>query len=449
MTRNFNLTDIDSLFLEVRDHESKRLINEAMTAYRGGAFRAAIISTWIAVAYDIFSKGRELKYQGDAAASKFIDEVDSAIENRDISKMQKIESTLLTTANKELLLFAPHEHEAFSRLQSDRHLCAHPAFVVDDEIYRPSPELVRTHISHSLKYLLIHAPLQGKSALDRFQTDILSVSFPTSEIEIDKFIRTRYLDRAKDVLIINLIKWASKAIYGPDRNKFKDKDSQLVIILKIISSIKIEIYEDIMPTFARNQFESMDDPSILHAVKLFNADKRIWDWLSDASQIRIKTLLQSSSIDDLIATKYFHALVIPQLSEAFLEKIDSMDEPGKINIISNNPNRIFSSRAIEVFGKSGGWRSAEARGRSLILTHVQFFTSADIHKVLELSAKNEQIRSASDMPSILESVFDASHHLLPETKVYWSEFIRKMTEYYGDGMGFYTYPNIQEKIAAL
>jgi len=47
---NHSLTDIDSLCLAVRDIESRRLISEAMTAYTAGAFRSAIVSTWIAVA---------------------------------------------------------------------------------------------------------------------------------------------------------------------------------------------------------------------------------------------------------------------------------------------------------------------------------------------------------------------------------------------------------------
>lgn len=61
------LTDIDSLYLQVRDKTSQRLIAEAITAYRGGAARSAILSTWIAVAYDIIAKARELAAQGEAA----------------------------------------------------------------------------------------------------------------------------------------------------------------------------------------------------------------------------------------------------------------------------------------------------------------------------------------------------------------------------------------------
>ena len=162
------LTDIDSLCLAVRDRESHRLISEAITAYRGGAFRSAIMSTWIAVAYDIIAKARELAAQGEAAPKVFVDELDVAIEHNAVPKLQRIEGELLKTANEKLLLFAPHEFVAFTRLQEDRNLCAHPAFVLEDELYKPTPDLVRTHIVQALQYLLTHAPLQGKSAVGRF-----------------------------------------------------------------------------------------------------------------------------------------------------------------------------------------------------------------------------------------------------------------------------------------
>ena len=85
------LTDIDTLCLAVRDRESRRLILEAITAYRGGALRSAIMSTWIAVAYDIISKARELAAQGEAAPKVFVSELDVAIGHGDIRKLQGIE----------------------------------------------------------------------------------------------------------------------------------------------------------------------------------------------------------------------------------------------------------------------------------------------------------------------------------------------------------------------
>jgi hypothetical protein len=44
-----NLHSLDALLLSVRDTESKRLTQEAVTAYQAGAYRAAILSIWVAV----------------------------------------------------------------------------------------------------------------------------------------------------------------------------------------------------------------------------------------------------------------------------------------------------------------------------------------------------------------------------------------------------------------
>jgi len=95
-------SDIDSLVLAVRDRESRRLIGEAITAYRGGALRSAIISTWIAVAYDIIAKARELAGQGEAAPRGFVTDLDAAIAAMNKRKLQIIESELLEKGKRRL-----------------------------------------------------------------------------------------------------------------------------------------------------------------------------------------------------------------------------------------------------------------------------------------------------------------------------------------------------------
>ncbi len=60
MMNNLRLTDLDELVLTVRDKVSLSYILEAVNTYRAGAYRAAIVSTWIAVSYDIIAKIREL-----------------------------------------------------------------------------------------------------------------------------------------------------------------------------------------------------------------------------------------------------------------------------------------------------------------------------------------------------------------------------------------------------
>ena len=93
----------------MRDRESRRLIGEAITAYRGGALRSALISTWIAVTYDIIAKARELAGQNEAASKELVQELDDTIAFDNKRKLQKIEADLLTKANDHLQLLAPHE----------------------------------------------------------------------------------------------------------------------------------------------------------------------------------------------------------------------------------------------------------------------------------------------------------------------------------------------------
>ena len=51
-----NIYDLDELLMMVNNKASLPYITDAVKAYYGGAYRAAIVSTWIAVMYDFDTK---------------------------------------------------------------------------------------------------------------------------------------------------------------------------------------------------------------------------------------------------------------------------------------------------------------------------------------------------------------------------------------------------------
>ncbi len=444
---NHSLTDIDSLYLQVRDRTSQRLIAEAITAYRGGAARSAILSTWIAVAYDIIAKARELAAQGEPAPQAFITELDAAIASNDIPKRQSIERQLLETANKKLQLLAPHEHDALQRLFEDRHLCAHPAFIADDELFQPTPELLRAHITHALNYLLIHAPLQGKSAVARFEADILSASYPASRTSIGQYLRARYLDRAKDALVINLIKGILTAPFGTERAKFAGKERQLALSLREIADAKTAIYDSNVPPFVANRFDAVPDEVLLKLCPYLEVETRLWGWVSESVRIRVKTLLDAATLDALKATGAFDAFAIPELASILLARFDAFDESTQINIISENPRREFIQKAIALYRDARGWRHAESLGRTLMVPLAPLFGANDIRQVLDAVAANEQIWAASGTSAILETIFELSQSLLAESRPYWQGFVDHMASERGNQTEHFAYPAIRAKLA--
>lgn len=443
------LTDIDALALAVRDKESRRLIAEAITAYRGGALRSAIMSTWIAVAFDIIAKARELAAQGEAAPKVFVQDLDLAITNRDIKKMQAIETDLLKIANDQLLLFAPHELGALERLQRDRNLCAHPAFIVEDELYQPSLELVRSHIVHALQYLLIHAPLQGKSAIARFEADVESPSFPTNCDDIGTYIRAKYLDRAKDVLVTNLIKALISAPFGDERARFSGRSHLLAMTLREIAKTKTAIYDVIVPSYIARKFDTVDDDVLLTICPFIENDTRIWDWLSEPAQLRIKQLLQTADVETLKSHAAFDGFIVPALSEILLARFDGFDHTTKVSIISEHPKRELVGPGIEIYSQAGGYRTAEAWGQSIVLSLIPYLVADDIRVLLDAVRQNGQIWRAGGTPAILNAVYDGTRHLIAETRPYWQAFVDDMiNKNSGDAADYYSYPELQQRLAA-
>jgi hypothetical protein len=384
------------------------------------------MSTWIAVAYDVIAKARELAGQGEAAPRVFVGELDAAIVAKDKRKLQTIESGLLEKANSDLQLLAPHEHAALARLQEDRHLCAHPAFVVEDELFQPSPELVRAHIVHALQHLLIHAPLQGRSAIARFDADLLGPAFPATAEDIGGFLRVRYLDRAKDVLVINLIKAIFAAPFGAERSKYTAKVRTLAVVLREIANSKTAIYDSMMPTFVSAKVGQIPDNVLMSICPFLEGDPRIWDWMLEPDRTRIRRLLETSDVETLKAHAAFDAFAIAPLSTILLERFNSFDATTKISIISEHARRELVPAGIALYEAAGSFRYAEQLGQSVVLPLAPFFTADDLQAVLASAADNGQIWDAAATPEILEQLFENTQRLLQASRPLWEGFLGEL-----------------------
>ena len=290
---NLRLTDLDELVLTVRDKTSRIYILEAVNAYRIGAYRAAIVSTWIAVSYDIITKIRELDIQGDHNAKIFMTDMGKWIKNKHIIKLQELEQNLLKTAHDDFEFLSDYERNDLLRLQEDRHLCAHPALVMLEEqaLFQPTPELVRVHIVHAIKHLLQHPPTQGKKALDRIMDDINKDSFPNDCEDIYTFLHTKYFKNAKESLIRNFIIVLLKIILKNDVPKFSSKKQELLCALMAVAQAFDELYQQTMSEQLPKIAESSEDQQLyLSIFSLLKKDNRCWNWLNEPERIRFNQL---------------------------------------------------------------------------------------------------------------------------------------------------------------
>lgn len=443
------VTDLDELALTVRDRTSKSYIIEAINAYRGGAYRSAIISTWIAVSYDIIAKLRELALQNDAAAIQWISGLDNAIANNQISKLQVLEEQILNVAETRFEFFAPHEAEDLQRLKRDRNYCAHPAFVAEDVLFQPTPDLVRTHIVHAVIHLLSQEPVQGRKAVTRLCEDLLRESFPEDIESTAVFMNSKYLNRARRTLVESIIDVLIKTILKGDDSEFRGKRSRLVRTLVVVSYRHPQIYEQRMSTKFREIAENLNDEQLKSAIRLISADNRCWQWLGEAERIRLKHIINRADSNSILrfATVYkaFDLLVIDELRPLLLNLFSKSDEATQQNVISKSPRSEFAARAIEFYSSARGFRGAEALGESVIEPMIPFFSADDVNRIVEIARENDQIRMASGTKDILVKLFDKTLNHLSQTKDEWKLFVERAARLY-EPDDYYAYPELQQRL---
>src|SRR6476469_8414791 len=120
-----SLADLDELVMSCRTEQARAYIAEAVASYKAGAYRAAIVATWIAVVYDLLAKVRELAVGGDGAAQSIVTELGTLqprVEAGDQSAIRRIldiERTIVQVANDKFGFFDGQQLIDLNRLAAD------------------------------------------------------------------------------------------------------------------------------------------------------------------------------------------------------------------------------------------------------------------------------------------------------------------------------------------
>ena len=201
MNNSSHLLDLDELVLLCRDEKARAYINEAVSCYRAGAFRASIVVTWVAVCYDIIDKLREIALSGDKDAAITVKAIEEARNRNDIASLLKFEKDILDLTTLKFELLSSSERIDLARLQDDRNRCAHPSMISEEQSFNPPGELARLHIRNTVTHLLQHQPVQGKYALERVLREVEFDYFPTTQKEATIALSSGPLKRARKSLI--------------------------------------------------------------------------------------------------------------------------------------------------------------------------------------------------------------------------------------------------------
>jgi hypothetical protein len=417
---------VEDLVNAVRDRESRRYLEEAVSAYQVGAFRSAIVATWIAVAFDLIGKIRQLDDSGDGAAADFIRGLENAINGGNAVQLQKIERDLLKVSHEKFEFIDNRELVDLDRLRDDRHICAHPAFVRPSEIFVPTPELVRAHLATAADAVLSKGPAPGKRAMQRFQAEIIQVSFPESLDELAPYLRERYFEPGKSALrrgLAELIVKGCLAAAAPDGNGLDPR-----IVRR--SALSAHALERIQPALLSDALSAV-------------VTKR-----EEGPGLSVDELLCfTGNLGDMSLA--WHALV-GEAKEIVDRRLAELDSGQLAEVIGQSPDQRYVQAAIDALREAPGHPEAVRRMQHLVLPLSPGMTAAQVRDVLAVFQDNTQVRMALEMPPMLVTFLEQTEGVFADCYEDWYELVDWLggTAPHRDQRNYYAYPELRERVHA-
>ncbi|WP_030299048.1 hypothetical protein [Streptomyces katrae] len=388
---------------QVRSLTSRRYVEEAIAAYGASAYRSALMSTWIAVAADIIGKIRLLADEGEGAAVSLRDALDKAIASNDVPALQRFETSLIAKAQADLELIGRREAEELTRLYKDRNLCAHPAFVAGGEdLFDPSPELVRAHLTTAVDALLSQPAVTGRKAIERFGLEVASDSFPRNDQRLNDHLRAGYMDRSTKALRANLIKVICKETLKPDldlRHRWRCTRTA-----RELQKIAPSEFEEQLRGVLDTQQNGLTDAGLLALVSGLCYVPGTWDLLHKGTQARVEELLQTVTPLDLVETHMLFHGPLPRtpVDQMLLNRLGDVTRPGALRkleaglpiFLGDDPDRRLIAPLIDLTAKDKGGGSYEAAASVLrFIVHIAaVLTDEDLEQLLAACGENDQIR---------------------------------------------------------
>jgi len=266
------ITDLDNALLRCRAVISKDYAEEALAAYRAGAYRACIVTTWIAVAFDLIEKMREIALFGSEEAKSQLDEFEKWQEQiaggngEMLRKALGFERGLLGYVHDKFELIDGQQFIELSRLQDDRNRCAHPTLQREGAPYQPSEEAARAHLSYAMIHLLQQPAVQGRSALAELRKLISSDYFPREATSAKQALIDSVFARPSDALVRGAADEILFGFFTPGNTYYRNR--RALASLSALSEIPRNVAEPRLTTQTRKVFPSLPDQELPYVIAL-------------------------------------------------------------------------------------------------------------------------------------------------------------------------------------
>lgn len=392
--------DLDILLTRIRHAQSKAYFLDAVKAYKAGALRGALTSAWVALVYDLIAKYRELSAMGDAAATAFLNTWDNATKSGDIPKLLQLEGGILedATANTQVVNRIARTH--LERLREDRHLCAHPAFSAEADLFEPSHELVRLHLVNAVEFVLSQEPLQGKAIFELYDVDVQSPGFPTDSKRILDYVEQRYLTRVRSQNVSNFGTVLAKSLLKGVPEQWETLYHQIITSLVAVRDRSGIAWPDVYLSIVR-LIDNLDPQHRPRAIAFIAAFNELWLRLQEPTRTALLETVENANPEKITDYRILTGVTFVPFQAALLRLIAGLTQQQLAAAITFKPLAELWDKAIGYYTESGSWRGSEGNFASLITPFSGRLSQQQFSQLLDAITANGQNWDAAETPKLL------------------------------------------------
>ncbi len=393
------LSDLDELVLSCRDDKAKAYLSEAVASYKAGAFRAAIVGTWIAVCFDFIDKLRELSLSGDKEADRQVEELEKTRKSGDIAKALKFEKEMLGLARDKFELISHLEYIDLERLQADRNRCAHPSLVSEEQAYLPSAELARAHIHAAVTHLLQHPPAQGKYALDRLLKEIDSEFFPIDPAKAVTAFTSGPLRKPRNSLTRNFTLLLVKRLLKEDI-QFKPRQ-RIVAALRAVGTMHPSDYNITLEEKLSPIMRTLEDVELIRATQFIERIPDCWQFIDVDVRHRLEGFVREFPADQLDDLEFL--LKFSPLRGSAESRVQSASRDELTGLIYFDLPVKIADRLIDLYLDSKNFDQANDMGKQLLF-NASDLSANHVQRIITQAQKNDQVLYSFELGSLLNSL---------------------------------------------
>ncbi|MGZ0150294.1 hypothetical protein ACXJJ3_24745 [Kribbella sp. WER1] len=386
---------MEDLRTRVRSVNSRRYVDEAIAAYSAGALRSAIIALWIAVVADLIEKTRTLSGGDVPAADNLVAKLDDSLKaaaKGSPADLQSFERGILEAAKDKLHLIGQREFVELRRLREDRNLCAHPAFATgDEELFAPTAELVRAHLTAAIDGLLAHGAVSGQKAIERFGREVLAPSFPRGQTALREYLEATYWRRGTPALRKNLVRVACKGTLNA-LSGLNDR-WQFTRAVRELHAISPGLVESEVAAILERQQDTFDDEGLWRLASGLCYLPATWVCLHDGVRRRLEQAVAVSPVERLLAEELFDPLPPDPLRSHVLERLpDAVRFTGDLraDVSMERPEANLVAPLIDILRTADSYTMGASALRWLNGLSAKL-NDTDLADLLNAACENDQV----------------------------------------------------------